>query len=199
MKQSGEKKQEDAARRHRRAGGVRRLLSSAAATTLLLAAALPALVTLVCVSPAFAASSFSGGADDYPLAVANDHTPVVIHLSTTGSPTGLEASTSYNVKIRFCPTPAPGGGQQFGYTWNPASGAWAQERDSWTLFPEVKTDASGALRGWVVAKVGKTTPLTGGVTLDPWVPTTSSCPSPRWAQAPGRSTATCRPPSPSWT
>jgi hypothetical protein len=170
VKQSGEKRDEDATRRHSRAGGIRRLLPSAAAMALVLAAVLAALTVLVWVSPALAASSFSGGADDYPLVVANDHTPVVIHLATTGSPTGLESSTSYNVKIRFCPAPTPGGGQQFGYTWNPASGAWAQERDSWTLFPEVKTDATGALQGWVVTKVGKTTPLTGGVTLNPWGP-----------------------------
>jgi len=110
-------------------------------------------VLVVGVPAASAAGSFTGGADRYPLYLPNDHTPVAIHFTASG----LETSTAYYCKVRFCPNPAPGGGQQYGYDWNPVTGQWVQERTSWLDHVQVTTNASGEITssaGWIFAKYG---------------------------------------------
>lgn len=107
------------------------------------------------VPTAFAAGSFTGGADQYPLYLANDHTPVAIHFWASG----LETNTAYYLKARFCPNPTPGGGQQYGYDWNPTTGQWVQERASWLDHVRVTTNASGEITsnaGWIYATYGYT-------------------------------------------
>lgn len=50
-----------------------------------------------------------------------------------------------------------------GYTWNPTTHAWVQDRgntDYWALFPTVTTNGSGAVpsdKAWLVAKFGDDT------------------------------------------
>jgi hypothetical protein len=134
-------------------------------TILTLTVVLTALL-LACLAPAaFAAGSYNGGADDYPLFIANDYTVSAIHFSAvanadTGTPSGLSPNTAYYVKVRFAVGPGPSGTTNRGWTWNPTTGQWAQERDDWTAFPQVTTDAAGEINGsagWVYAAFGDTT------------------------------------------
>jgi len=106
-----------------------------------------------------AASSFTGGADQWPVLVPNDHTPFAVHFSADASG-GLAPSTQYYVKVRLTVGVAPSGSTNRGFTWNPATGQWAQERDGWANFPTVTTDPSGSIAssaGWVFAKFGDDT------------------------------------------
>jgi hypothetical protein len=105
-----------------------------------------------------AASSFTGGAVQWPTYVPNDHTPIAVQFSADASG-GLLPSTTYGVKIRFTTGTSPSPTTNRGYTWNPATNEWVHERDSrgWSAFPSVSTDASGAISassGWVFAKFG---------------------------------------------
>lgn len=134
----------------------RRTLAIAAA-----AAAACALALLTAPGAALAATSFTGGADDYPLYVPNDHTAVSIHFSASG----LTPSQQYNVKLRFNTSATPGGTSNRGFTWSPSYTMWVQERDaSWNatpnFFPVVTADSSGAVTGnagWLYGKFGDTT------------------------------------------
>ncbi|NTU72115.1 MAG: hypothetical protein HGB10_09895, partial [Coriobacteriia bacterium] len=123
------------------------------------ALALAAALALGAFAPTMAfgaATGFSGGADQWPEYVANDHTPFAVHIATDAV-SGLATSTAYYVKVRFTVGTTPAGMLNRGYTWNPITGLWAQERDSWTTFPRITTDASGhipAEAGWVFAKFG---------------------------------------------
>ncbi|TDB36968.1 MAG: hypothetical protein D9V44_10735 [Actinobacteria bacterium] len=98
-----------------------------------------------------AAATFTGGAYDMPLYVANDHTPVALRFNVTG---GLEANTQYYAKIRFTADVTPNSTTNRGWTYNAATNTWIQEREDWTLFPVVTTDASGLLDTWIYAKFG---------------------------------------------
>lgn len=126
-----------------------------------LATALAALA-LAAFAPAVAlaaSSSFTGGPDQYAADMLNDHTPVAVHFSADASG-GLAANTTYYLKVRFTVGTSPSGSTNRGFTWNPATQRWVQERESWTLFPTVSTDASGAIgssSGWVFAKFGDDT------------------------------------------
>ncbi len=102
-------------------------------------------------SASAAAGTFTGGAYDMPLYMANDHTPVGIRLNVTG---GLEANTSYYLKIRFTVAVTPDSATNRGWTWNPTTNTWIQEREAWTSFPVVTTDASGLLDTWAFTKFG---------------------------------------------
>ena len=106
-----------------------------------------------------AASAFSGGPDQWPVYVLNDHTPVAVHF-TAAADSGLAPSSSYYLKVRYTVGTAPSGLTNRGYTWNPVSQRWVQEREDWTLFPTVSTDASGAISsnaGWTFVKFGDDT------------------------------------------
>ena len=121
------------------------------------------LLALAQAAPALAASSpFDGGplAVDTATAVANDHTVYAMRFSaTTGGTYPLAADTTYFVKLRFTPNSdgTPAGVDNRGFTWNGTS--WAQEREDWTAFPTVTTDATGAIAqsDWFYCKFGDTT------------------------------------------
>ncbi len=81
--------------------------------------------------------------------------------ATTGGTNPLDADTTYYVKLRFTPNAdgSPAGVDNRGFIWNGTSGGWAQERDDWTAFPTVTTDATGAIAqsDWFYCKFGDTT------------------------------------------
>jgi len=122
------------------------------------------LLALAQAVPAFAAGPFTGGASegDYPLYVANDHSVNALRFSASG----LAASTDYYVKVRISPTDSISGGTSRGFTWNPTTQEWVQERDEWAKLPGFTTDATGAYGSgnvWTFFKFGDTTkPAEGG-------------------------------------
>jgi hypothetical protein len=125
--------------------------------------ALAMLASLIAVPmPASAAAgSFTGGPDQYPLHVPNDHTPFAVHFVADGStvPT-LAPNATYYLKVRLTVGTAPSGSTNRGFTWNPATGHWVQEREAWESFPTVTTDANGSIgsnMGWVFVKFGDDT------------------------------------------
>ncbi len=91
-----------------------------------------------------AASSFRGGASETPAVILNDHTPYLIHFASEAS-SGLLPSTTYYVKVRITVGTAPSGATNRGFTWNPSTHAWLQERESWTNYPQITTDVLGAI------------------------------------------------------
>ena len=123
------------------------------------------LLALAQAVPAFAASSpFDGGplAADTSTTMANDHTVYAMRFAAaSGGLNPLDADTTYYVKVRFTPNAdgSPAGIDNRGFTWNGTSGDWAQERDDWTAFPTVTTDANGAIAQsvWIYYKFGDTT------------------------------------------
>jgi hypothetical protein len=121
-------------------------------------------LALAQAAPALAAGPFTGGASegDYPLYVANDHSVYALRFSASG----LEASSDYYVKVRISPTDSISGGTSRGFTWNPTTQEWVQERDEWSKLPSFTTDASGAYSSgnvWTFFKFGDTTkPAEGG-------------------------------------
>jgi len=99
-----------------------------------------------------AAGTFTGGAWEMPLYMANDHTPIAIRINSTA---GLEASTSYYVKVRFTTATTPDSATNRGWTWNWTTNTWAQERDAWTSFPIITTSVDGSIPDtWVYTKFG---------------------------------------------
>ena len=99
---------------------------------------------------AMAATTYVGGprAGDFPLYVANDHSVSTLRFEipavAEGETPWLLPSTEYYVKIRLSPTPAPAGSANRGFTWNPTTGLWAQERADWVEFPIITSDEDGA-------------------------------------------------------
>ena len=127
--------------------------------------------------PALAAGPFTGGASegDYPLYVANDHSVNALRFSASE----LAASTDYYVKVRISPTNSISGGTSRGFTWNPATQEWVQERDEWSKLPSFTTDATGAYSSgnvWTFFKFGDTTKPTETGSA----PGTCSCRCSRW-------------------
>ncbi len=121
------------------------------------------LLALAQAAPALAATDFTGGAQagDYPLYVANDHSVYALRFSASG----LAASTDYNVKVRISPTATVSGGTSRGFTWNPMTQQWIQERDEWSLLPTITSDATGAYApgsNWLFFKFGDTTKPAAG-------------------------------------
>lgn len=115
-------------------------------------------LTLAQAVPALAAGPFTGGASegDYPLYVANDHSVYALRFSASN----LAASTDYYMKVRISPTDSISGGTSRGFTWNPTTQEWVQERDEWSKFPGFTTNETGAYSSgnvWTFFKFGDTT------------------------------------------
>lgn len=117
----------------------------------LLVAAVLMMSIIMPAVPAAAASPFEGGAYDAPLFVPNDHTPFAFRYRVIS---GLQPSTNYYLKVRFTVATTPSSATNRGFTWNPTTGDWVQERDPWTDFPVVTTDELGQLDAWAWAKFG---------------------------------------------
>ncbi len=106
--------------------------------------------TALLAPTAMAASTYVGGpmTGDFPLYVANDHSAYTLRFAipavAEGETPWLVPSTEYYVKIRLSPSTAPSGSANRGFTWNPTTAAWAQERAEWTEFPTITSDESGA-------------------------------------------------------
>ena len=123
------------------------------ATRLLVVVALLATM-FVPVAPAVAAGQFTGGAYDVPMYVPNDHTPIAFRFEVTG---GLAADTDYYMKVRFTtvPTTPWESAMHRGFTWNPDTQKWVQERDAWIDYPIVTTDGAGKIpKTWAWCKFG---------------------------------------------
>ena len=119
------------------------------------ALAIALVLPTIAPSPAMAAGTFEGGPDQDPtIRVLNDHTPYAVHFSATG----LDPDTIYYVKVRFTEGLSPSGQTNRGWTWNPVSMQWIQEREPlWSEFPTVTSDGSGVITsnaGWVWTKFG---------------------------------------------
>jgi hypothetical protein len=105
--------------------------------------------------PASAASTFAGGPDQDPtIYVLNDHTAYAVHFTATGlTPGGV-----YHIKTRFTLSTSPSGQTNRGYTWNPSTSKWVQEREPlWSSFPTTTADSNGTITGnagWVWTKFG---------------------------------------------
>jgi hypothetical protein len=107
------------------------------------------------VTPA-ASSVFTGGPDQAPIYMLNDHTPIAVHFTASG----LAANAPYYVKVRMTVGTSPSGTTNRGFTWNSNTSSWVQERDAWTSFPQVTTDSGGNIgnaSGWVYTKFGDDT------------------------------------------
>jgi hypothetical protein len=144
---------------------------SAAALTIRLRAALfgavLAVAALALLAPAaMAASTYVGGprTGDYPLYGANDHSVYTLRIEIPAvgvdETPWLLPETQYYVKIRLSPSTGPSGSANRGFTWNPATQAWAQERADWAQFPTITSDASGAYipgNQWFAFKFGDVT------------------------------------------
>jgi hypothetical protein len=127
-------------------------------------------------APAPAATNYTGGpaAGDFPLYVANDHSVYAMRFTASGlldkDGNPLASAGTYYVKVRISPTATPSGGSSRGFTWNPTTQAWVQERADWTEFPVVTTNASGAIVAgttWTFFKFGDTT-KPSPTTSDTW-------------------------------
>ena len=131
--------------------------------------ALLALLTVLALAqaaPAFAASSYPGGpaAGDYPLYVPDDYTTCALRFTATGL-LGLDgqpvtAPTDFHVKIRLSPIMGPNGANNRGFTWNDQNHQWVQEREPWSSFPTITSDASGNIatsNRWFSFQFGDTT------------------------------------------
>ncbi len=112
---------------------------------------LAVVAALVLFAPAaMAATTYVGGPQegDFPVYVANDHSVSTLRFSipavAEGETPWLLPNTQYYVKIRLSPTPEPAGSANRGFTWNPATGLWAQERAEWIEFPIITSDDDGA-------------------------------------------------------
>jgi len=132
------------------------------------------LLALAQAAPAPAASEYVGGPavdnqgrTDYPLYIANDHTVYALRftaaagtlLDKDGAPVTTPGA-GYYVKVRISPTATPSGGASRGFTWNPVTRQWVQERADWDEFPVVTTGAGGAIttgNTWTYFKFGDTT------------------------------------------
>ncbi|OPZ43251.1 MAG: hypothetical protein BWY94_01921 [Actinobacteria bacterium ADurb.BinA094] len=132
------------------------------------------LLALAQAAPAPAASEYVGGPAvdnqgraDYPLYIANDHTVYALRFTaaagTLRDKDGAPVTTpgaGYYVKVRISPTATPSGGASRGFTWNPVTRQWVQERADWDEFPVVTTGAGGAIttgNTWTYFKFGDTT------------------------------------------
>jgi hypothetical protein len=127
--------------------------------------------------PAFAAQrpDYTGGPvvlnndgkTDFPLYVPNDYTVSALRFTVAGGTlydvdnnAVTTAGVQYYVKIRLSPTPAPASTDNRGFTWNPASQTWVQEREDWTNFPVATTTTGGAITAtnssWYYFRFGDT-------------------------------------------
>ena len=122
------------------------------------------LLALAQAVPAFAAQrpDYTGGPvlanndgkADFPLYVPNDHTVSALRFSAdAGTLRDVDdnpvttAGVQYYVKIRLTPNAdgTPAGADNRGFTWNPTSQTWVQEREDWTSVPDRHDHAGGAI------------------------------------------------------
>jgi len=138
------------------------------------------LLVLAQAVPAFAAQrpDYTGGPilanndgkADFPLYVPNDHTVSALRFTAdAGTLRDVDnnpvttAGVQYYVKIRLTPNAdgAPAGADNRGFTWNPTSQTWVQEREDWTSFPVATTTTDGAITAgntsWYYFRFGDTT------------------------------------------
>ncbi|HQH22213.1 MAG TPA: fibronectin type III domain-containing protein [Thermoleophilia bacterium] len=132
------------------------------------------LLALAQAAPAPAASEYVGGPAvdnqgraDYPLYIANDHTVYALRFTAEAGTLRdkddqpvTTPGAQYYVKVRISPTATPSGGASRGFTWNPVTRQWVQERAAWDEFPVVTTGAGGAIttgNTWTYFKFGDTT------------------------------------------
>ncbi len=106
-------------------------------------------------TPAFAASTYTGGVDQSPPTVMlNDHTPYAIHFSGVGLP----ANTLLYVSANLSDTGAAGGFTNApGFTWKSTVGApgrWVQSREAASSNGAVQSNVDGAVSGWLFFKCG---------------------------------------------
>jgi hypothetical protein len=97
--------------------------------------------TAVAVEP-----DFVGGpvATDVSTVIPNDHTPQAIRFTASG----LTPGATYEVKIRLSPNTSPAGNENRGFTWNPTSQKWVQNRGpQWGVgnYPTAVADGTGAI------------------------------------------------------
>jgi hypothetical protein len=132
-----------------------------------------AILLLALAAPALAAQrpDYSGGlaAGDYPVYIGNDYTVSALRFSATAGTLQdvagnavTTAGVQYWVKIRLTPNAdaSPAGTDNRGFTWNPTTQAWVQERADWADFPTVTTGAGGAISAgntWYFFRFGDTT------------------------------------------
>jgi hypothetical protein len=115
------------------------------------------LLALAQAMPALAAGTFTGAPNpaDYPMYVANDHSVYALRFTASG----LTPLTGYNMKVRISPTATISGGSSRGFTWNPDTQQWVQERDEWSKLTTMTTDAAGGYtsgNAWTYFKFGDT-------------------------------------------
>ncbi|MDZ4169657.1 MAG: fibronectin type III domain-containing protein [Coriobacteriia bacterium] len=131
-------------------------MKTTACTSRSLLAILAGVLTLVLAMPlasAYAAGTYTGGAlPTSTIMVPNDHTPVVIGFSAAG----LDPNAGYRLKVRLSPAPEPMNIQNRGWTWNPVTRQWVQEREQdRNRFPLMTTDPTGSIpEGWAAFAFG---------------------------------------------
>lgn len=110
--------------------------------------------------PASAANPFYGGPVLWGSVMLSDSTPVAIRYAGDAA-SGLAPNTTYRIKVRLCPGPVPSGTTNRGFTWNPVTSMWVQERDTsggtWAKCATVTTDARGQIpagQDWLYASFG---------------------------------------------
>jgi hypothetical protein len=154
--------------------------TAARARRLACVALLAALLLLAFAAPAPAAQrpDYTGGPvpangdlkPDFPAYVPNDHTAWALRFTadpgTLYDAAGDLVTTSgvqYNVKVRLTPNAdgSPAGVNNRGFTWNPTTQRWVQERDDWADFPVATTGAGGGIAAgsssWYYVCFGDTT------------------------------------------
>jgi len=113
------------------------------------------LAPLVGAAPVSAVpGSFVGGPTDTVLFVPNDHTPIAFRFKAT-APSGLAASTQYNVKVRFTVDTSPSTNTNRGMTWNGTTRKWVPDLGgaNWSDYPLITTNPDSSItEGWVTAK-----------------------------------------------
>ena len=130
------------------------------------------LLTLALAVPALAARpDYTGGpaASDYPLYVPNDYTVSALRFTAdagtlydTSNSVVSTSGVQYYVKVRLTPNAdgSPAGVDNRGFTWNPTTQKWVQEREDWANFPIVTTGSGGAITPgstWYYFRFGDTT------------------------------------------
>jgi hypothetical protein len=109
---------------------------------------------------ALAIDTYAGGpiALDFPTFIPNDHTVSMLRWEAGKYSTPrLQPSTTYYYRVVLSPSLTLSDSTSRGFTWNPATNRWVQERADWGLLPTITTDAAGVywpFDTWTFFKVG---------------------------------------------